>query len=67
MSRLLTLINSKELTITGFEIKHAATAHQDNGVTLESGLNIALCLLIFWLFSRGYGLIPDSIEPILVV
>ena len=35
--------------------------------TLESGINIALRLLIFWLFSRGYGLIPDSIEPILVV
>jgi hypothetical protein len=33
---------------------------------LESGINIALRLLIFWLFSRGYGLIPDSIEPILV-
>ena len=25
--------------------------------TLESGINIPLCLLIFWLFSRGYGLI----------
>ena len=36
-------------------------------ITLDSGINIALRLLIFWLFSRGYGLIPDSIEPILVV
>ena len=35
--------------------------------TLESGINIPLRLLIFWLFSRGYGLIPDSIKPILVV
>ena len=35
--------------------------------TLESGINVSLCLLIFWLFSRGYGLIPDSIEPIWVV
>ena len=32
--------------------------------TLESGINIALRLLLFLLFSRGYGLIPDSIEPI---
>ena len=29
--------------------------------TLESGINVALRLLIFWLFSRGYGLIPDFI------
>ena len=29
--------------------------------TLESGINVALGLLIFWLFSRGYGLIPDFI------
>ena len=29
--------------------------------TLESGINVALQLLIFWLFSRGYGLIPDFI------
>ena len=36
-------------------------------ITLDSGINIALRLLIFWLFSRGYGLIPDSIEPIWVV
>ena len=36
-------------------------------ITLESGINIALRLLIFTLFSRGYGLIPDFIEPILVV
>ena len=35
--------------------------------TLESGINVALRLLIFWLFSKGYGLIPDSIDPILVV
>ena len=35
--------------------------------TLESGINIALRLLIFWFYSRGYGLIPDSIEPILVL
>ena len=28
---------------------------------LESGINILLRLLIFWLFSRGYGLIPDFI------
>ena len=35
--------------------------------TLESGINIALRLLIFRLFSRGYGLILDSIELILVV
>ena len=34
--------------------------------TLESGINIPLGLLIFWLFSRGYGLIPDFIEPIYV-
>ena len=33
--------------------------------TLESGINIALRLLIFLNFSKGYGLIPDSIEPIL--
>ena len=32
--------------------------------TLESGINVPLRLLIFWLFSRGYGLIPDFIEPI---
>ena len=32
--------------------------------TLESGINIALPLLIFWLFPRGYGLIPDCIVPI---
>ena len=30
-------------------------------VTLESWTNVALQLLIFWLFSRGYGLIPDFI------
>ena len=29
--------------------------------TLESGINVALRLLIFRLFSRGYGLIPDFI------
>ena len=29
--------------------------------TLESGINIAVRLLIFWLFSSGYGLIPDFI------
>ena len=29
--------------------------------TLESGISVALQLLIFWLFSRGYGLIPDFI------
>ena len=27
--------------------------------TLESGMNIALRLLIFGIFSRGYGLITD--------
>ena len=35
--------------------------------TLVSGIIIALCLLIFWLFCRGYGLIQDSIKHILVV
>ena len=30
-------------------------------------INIPLRLSIFWLFSWGYGLIPDSIELILVV
>ena len=35
--------------------------------TLESRINIVLRLLISWLFSRGYGLILVSIEPILVV
>ena len=29
--------------------------------TLESGINVALRLLVFRLFSRGYGLIPDFI------
>ena len=29
------------------------------GGTLESGLNVPLCLLIFGFFSRGYGLITD--------
>ena len=29
--------------------------------TLESGINVALQLLFFWLFSRGYGLILDFI------
>ena len=33
-------------------------------LTLESGINIPLRLLIPWLFSRGYGFIPDFIEPI---
>ena len=33
--------------------------------TLESGINIVLRLLFFRIFSRGYGLIPDFIEPIL--
>ena len=32
--------------------------------TLESGINVPLCLLFFQLFFRGYGLIPDFIEPI---
>ena len=32
-----------------------------NFTTLESGINVALQLLIFGLFSRGYGLIPDFI------
>ena len=32
--------------------------------TLKSGINVPLRLLIFWLFSMGYGLIPDFIEPI---
>ena len=36
-------------------------------VTLESGINIRLHFLIFWNFSRSYGLIPDSIVLILVV
>ena len=35
--------------------------------TLECGIKIALHLSIFWLVSRGYGLIPDFIEPIQVV
>ena len=30
-----------------------------NIVTLESGINIPLSLLIFGIFSRGYGLITD--------
>ena len=34
--------------------------------TIESGTNVPLRLLIFWL-SWGYDLIPDSIEPIYVV
>ena len=33
----------------------------DYTYTLESGINIALRLLFFWLFSRGYGLIRHSI------
>ena len=32
--------------------------------TLESGINVPLHLLIFWLFTRGYDLIPDFIELI---
>ena len=42
--------------------------HLDQGIkrskvvsTLESGINIAIRLIIFRLLSRGYGLIPDSI------
>ena len=42
------------------------TQHFHYKATLESEINIALRLLNFWLFSIGYGLIPDSIEPILV-
>ena len=33
-------------------------------LTLESGINVPLHLIFFWLFSRGYGLILDFIEPI---
>jgi hypothetical protein len=47
------------------EVAQGAIFMEQN--TLESGINVALRLLIFWHFSRGYGLIPDSIEPILVV
>ena len=32
--------------------------------TLGSGINVPLCLLNLWLFSSGYGLIPDFIEII---
>ena len=36
----------------------------DLPATLESGINIPLRLLIFWILSRGYGFILDLIEPI---
>ena len=62
ISKDLTFNNSKG----GFfsERADAFVILQTDKPTLESGINIALRLLLFLLFSRGYGLIPDSIEPI---
>ena len=47
-----------------FKDRSILQLHATASNTLESGINVPLRLLNFWLFSRGYSLIPDFIEPI---